>query len=290
MMLFVRAILWAVTLYLLYCGLLFVFQRRVMYPTKLIQPLELPEKTAKKIEKIWLTSRQGKTETWFFPPATGSGDGPAPAVIFAHGNAELIDGLPYEFDWLTDEGVALLFVEYPGYGRSEGHPTQLRIMETLLAAYDMLAQRPEINPDKIIFFGRSLGGGAICTIADKRPSAGMVLISTFTDARSFAANYLVPGFLIRDVYDNLSVLKAYPKPVLIVHGKYDEVVPYSHAVKLATAAHQATLIPYAVGHNDCPPDHLRFRQDLLPFFNKLGIVTKDPTPRVLKSKNEIKSY
>lgn len=284
MLFFIRAILWAITLYLLYCGLLFVFQRRVMYPTKLIQPLEPPEKTYEKIKKIWLTSSRGKTETWFFPPATGTEDGPAPAIIFAHGNAELIDSLAYEFEWLTGEGFALLFVEYPGYGRSEGHPTQARIMETLLAAYDMLVQQPGINPNKIILFGRSIGGGAICTIADKRPSAGMILISTFTDTRSFATHYLAPGFLIRDVYDNLSILKAYPNPVLIAHGKYDEVVPFSHAVKLAAAAHLATLIPYAVGHGDCPPDHLQFRLDLLPFFRELGIVTKDPTPRISKSK------
>lgn len=279
-----RSLFWAVALYLLYCGLLFIFQRRVMYPRHFVQPLEYPaSRIADKIERIWLTTGERKTEAWFLPPAAGTGDGPAPAIIFAHGNAELIDGLPYEFDWLTEEGFALLFVEYPGYGRSEGHPTQKTIMETLLGAYDMLAERPDVHPEKIILFGRSLGGGAISTIADKRPSAGMILISTFTDTRAFAVNFLAPGFLIRDGYDTQSTLKAYRKPVLIVHGKYDDVVPYSHALKLSAAANQGTLITYAAGHNDCPPDSLQFRQDLLPFFRKLGIITKNATPRVPKA-------
>jgi dipeptidyl aminopeptidase/acylaminoacyl peptidase len=283
MQILVRTFFWAITLYLLYCGLLFVLQRRLMYPVNLIQPIEVPSKIADRIEKIWLTTEQGKTETWFLPPATGSGNGRAPAIIFAHGNAELIDGLPDEFDWLTEDGFALVFVEYPGYGRSQGRPTQQNIRETLLAAYDWLVQRPDIHPDKIILFGRSLGGGTISTIADKRPNAGMILISTFTDASGFAVNYLAPGFLVRDSYDTVSILKTYPNPVLIVHGKYDDVVPYSHAVKLAAATNQGTLITYAAGHNDCPPDHLQFRQDLLPFFRKLGITPQNPTPRVLKA-------
>jgi dipeptidyl aminopeptidase/acylaminoacyl peptidase len=282
MQILLRSLCWAVALYLLYCGLLFLFQRRLMYPTHLIQPLELPSKMADKIEKLWLTTRQGKTETWYLAPVTGAGNEPAPAIIFAHGNAELMDGFPYEFDWLSEEGFALLFVEYPGYGRSQGRPTQQNIMETLLAAYDMLAKRSDINPEKIILFGRSLGGGTISTIANKRPSAGMILISTFTDTRAFAVDYLAPGFLIRDTYDTLSVLKAYRNPILIVHGKYDDVVPYSHAIKLAAAASQGTLITYVGGHNNCPPDYLQFRQDLLPFFRKLGMITKDPTPRVSK--------
>ncbi|MFH0729106.1 MAG: alpha/beta fold hydrolase [Pseudomonadota bacterium] len=283
MQILLRTLFWAVTLYCLYCALLFVLQRRLMYPANLVEPLEIPSGIAGKIEKSWLTTDQGKTETWFLPPAAGAGNGRAPAILFAHGNAELIDGLPDEFDWLTEDGFALLFVEYPGYGRSQGHPTQQNIMETLLAAYDMLVQRPDVNPDKIILCGRSLGGGTISTIADKRPSAGMILISTFTDTRSFAVNYLAPGFLVRDSYDTISILKAYPNPVLIVHGRYDDVVPYSHAVKLAAATKRATLITYASGHIDCPPDDLQFRQDLLPFFHTLGIILHNPTPRVRKT-------
>jgi pimeloyl-ACP methyl ester carboxylesterase len=284
MQILVRAFFWAIALYLLYCGLLFLFQRRLMYPVNLIQPTEIPSGIAEKIERDWLMTAQGKTETWFLPPAAGSRNGRAPAIIFAHGNAELMDGLPDEFDWLTEDGFALLFVEYPGYGRSQGRPTQRNIMETLLAAYDMLVQRPDVNPDQIILFGRSLGGGAISTIADKRPSAGMILISTFTDTRGFAAHYLAPGILVLDPYDTLSVLKTYSNPVLIVHGRYDDVVPYSHAVTLAAGTTRGTLITYAGGHNDCPPDYLQFRQDLLPFFHSLGIVPRNLTPRVSKTR------
>lgn len=282
--LLLKLLSWTFIIYCVYCGILFVMQRRIIYPAHLIQPAELSESLHRKIEPIWIQTRHGKTETWFIPAAVGTGDGPTPAIILAHGNAELIDGLPFEFDWLAEEGVALLFVEYPGYGRSEGNPSRESIMETFLAAYDMLVKCPGIDPDKIILFGRSLGGGAICTIANKRPSAGMILISTFTDTREFASGFLVPRFLVLDIYDNFTVVKNYANPIAVFHGKYDELIPYHHAQKLSAAAARGTLTTYAAGHNDCPPDNIQFRQDLLPFFKKTGITLKDSDPRIVKDR------
>jgi uncharacterized protein len=198
--------------------------------------------------------------------------GKAPLIIIAHGNAEIIDGLPDEFDWLTDYGFALLLVEYPGYGRSEGTPSQARIAKVLLDAYDTVIQRPDIDPMRIILLGRSLGGGTICTLADQRPSAGLILISTFTDIKRFAKNYLAPSFLVRDTYDNNAVLEHYLKPVLIIHGSKDTVVPYNHALQLSRTAKNATLITYDCGHDDCPPDNKKFSEDLFLFFRKAGIL------------------
>ncbi|MBW2365992.1 MAG: alpha/beta hydrolase [Deltaproteobacteria bacterium] len=203
-------------------------------------------------KRIWLNTRFGKVETWLLAPPEGQDSKPFPVVIFAHGNGELIDYWPGELKKFTDLGLGVLLVEYPGYGRSEGSPSQKSIAETFEAAYDMLIAREDIDTHRIIFFGRSVGGGAVCDLAAKRPSAALILMSTFTGTRSFAPKYLVPGFLIRDPFDNLTVIRTYTNPVLIMHGKFDEIIPYAHGKTLYETAKNGKMITYLSGHNDCP--------------------------------------
>jgi uncharacterized protein len=279
----IRGLYWAFFCYIAYCGLLYVFQRRLMYPAYLIQPGPIPESLVSKIERTWISTPFGKVECWFLRPTDYHSPRKAPLIIIAHGNAEIIDGLPDEFDWLTGRGFALLLVEYPGYGRSDGAPSQEHIADILTAAYDTIIRRPDIDPMQIILLGRSLGGGTICTLADQRPSAGLILISTFTDTTSFAKSYLAPGFLVRDTYNNKSVLERYSKPVLIIHGTRDKVVPYDHALRLSRAAKDATLVTYDCGHDDCPPDNGKFSEDLFLFFRKINIM---PTGAVEKEKKD----
>jgi len=243
-----------------------------MFPRYQIPQPPSTEMNIAGLEKIWLDTAVGKVEAWFIPPLRHHAGTPAPAVIFGHGNGELIDFWPEELIRFTQFGLALLLVEYPGYGRSAGKPTQSSITETFTAAYDNLMSRPDVDPKRIILFGRSLGGGAVCTLARHRPSAALLLMSTFISARSFAKNFLVPPFMVRDPFDNLAVVKNYPNPVLILHGKHDTVIAYSHAKALHAAGKQAELITYNAGHNDCPPDWNVFWQDVEGFLRKNGII------------------
>jgi len=262
---------WGLLLYLVYCCFLFLVQRHVLFPRHLIEtPPEL-EKNTSGIEKRWLTTNFGKIETWFLPATRPGGSGPSPAVIFAHGNGELIDFWPAELEKFTHLGIGVLLVEYPGYGRSEGRPSQQSIEEAFVTAYDLLVQRADVDASKIILIGRSIGGGAVCLLADKRPSAALILMSTFTSARSFAPRYLVPGFLMRDPLDNLSVVESYPNPVLIIHGNHDETIPYRHGVSLFKAAKNGKMITYDSGHNDCPPNWDQFWQDVESYLHSIGL-------------------
>jgi fermentation-respiration switch protein FrsA (DUF1100 family) len=97
-------------------------------------------------------------------------------------------------------------------------------------------------------------------------------MSMFTDARCFAKRYLAPSFLVRDPFDNLSVVKNYPAPVLIIHGRHDPVIPYSHGIALHKAAKQGQLIAYEAGHNDCPPDWKVFWQQIQSFLGGNKII------------------
>jgi fermentation-respiration switch protein FrsA (DUF1100 family) len=226
------------------------------------------------METIWLNTEFGKVEAWFLPPIPDGVSSPAPAIIFGHGNGELIDYWPQELQMFTRLGIGLLLVEYPGYGRSEGSPSQDSIAKTFMTAYDVLSTRQDIDPSRIIFLGRSLGGGALCALAEKRPSAALILMSAFTSVRSLAKRYLAPPFLVRDPFDNLAVVKNYPNPVLIIHGSHDTIIPFSHGKALHQAAKQGEMITYNAGHNDCPPDWDVFRRDVEGFLLENNIISR----------------
>ena len=260
-----KYILWPVILYLAYCGFLFLLQRQIMFPRNQIpQPVQSQPKIGG-LEKIWLAIDGGKVEAWFLPPVDAPAKTPAPAVIFGHGNGELIDFWPEELERFTRLGIALLLVEYPGYGRSAGNPSEKSITQTFVAAYDKLTSRKDIDPARIVFFGRSMGGGAVCALARHRPSAAIILMSTFTSAKALAKKFLLPPFLVRDPFDNLAVVKSYPGPVLIIHGRHDSIIPFSHGKALREAAQQGEIIAYNAGHNDCPPDWNVFWKDVEGF-------------------------
>jgi fermentation-respiration switch protein FrsA (DUF1100 family) len=260
----------ALLVYAGYCVLLFFMQRHVLFPRYLIPRASLPDVKALGVEPWSLETSFGKVDAWYLPPAAGAE--PAPAVIFGHGNGELIDYWPGELKGFASMGMGLLLVEYPGYGRSAGCPSQKSISETFTLAYDRLVARPDVDPGRIVLFGRSLGGGAVCDLARKRPSAALVLMSCFKSVSAFAHRYLAPAFLIRDPFDNLSAVRHYPGPVLVIHGNADEVVPFGHGRALHAAAENGTMIVYEAGHNDCPPDWGVFWRDMQDFLRKNRIL------------------
>ncbi len=251
--------------YIAYCGFLFIMQRQMMFPRALIPSPPDSVRHTPGLEIIWLDTGFGKVEAWYFAPTSEAVRRPAPVVIFAHGNAELIDFWPAELKTFTKLGWGLLLVEYPGYGRSAGSPSQESITQIFIAAYDSLAERKDIDSDRIVLFGRSLGGGAVCALAADRPSKALILMSTFTSVRSFATRYLVPKFLVRDPFDNLEVVGNYKEPILILHGEHDSVIPYAHGEALHKAAPHSKFITYDAGHNDCPPDWRIFWKDVASF-------------------------
>ncbi len=253
-------------------------QRQIIFPRSQIPYPSGAEKIIPELDKIWLTTHSGKIETWFMPPLNTNSSKrapakPAPAVIFGHGNAELIDFCPEELKEFTRIGIGVLLIEYPGYGRSEGSPSQKSISHAFNAGYDYLVSRKDVDPNRIILFGRSLGGGAVCELASNKPSAALILQSAFTSVRSFASRFLAPGFLVRDPFDNLSVVSAYTGHVLIIHGKNDDIIPFSHGKALYEKCLKGKMIAYDCSHNDCPPDYVIFWKDIETFLNEVGIIT-----------------
>lgn len=190
-------------------------------------------------------------EAWYLPPL-GASTERSGALVFSHGNGELIDFWASAFQPAREWGVGVLLVEYPGYGRSKGKPSQASITDAVTSAYDLLAARPDVDPARIVAYGRSVGGGAACALAARRDLAALILESSFTGVRPLARRLGVPGFLVLDPFDNLGVVRGFERPVLIIHGERDEIIPVGHARELDAAAKDSSLHLLPCGHNDCP--------------------------------------
>lgn len=238
-----------VTALVLYGVLVHLLQRSVLFPGRRVGVAGTgPEAVGGEV--AWLSRPEGEVEVWFLPAHRSAG--PGPTLVFAHGNGELIDDWLHEFEAPRSWGLSILLVEYPGYGRSGGRPSERSITGAMIAAHDWVRTRPEADPERIVAFGRSVGGGAAAALAMTRPVAALVLESAFTSVRAMARRQAVPGFLIRDPFDNLGAVRRYQGPVLIVHGARDAIVPPSHARALHAAATDAELHLLDCGHNDCP--------------------------------------
>ena len=269
----IKTLGWIALIYISYCLFLFLVQRHMLFPRYMIPDVDQVAYPARPDREIlWIEGSFGKVEAWLLKPPGFSPAKPAPLVIFAHGNAERIEYAVDEMARFQQLGLAVLLVEYPGYGRSEGSPSQANITDAFVSAYDQMSKRSDIKADKIVLYGRSIGGGAICSLLSQRPAAAVILMSTFTSVRAFAPRYLAPPFLVRDPFDNLAAIRKYSGPLLLMHGKNDEIIPHAHSQKLLKAAPQARLISYDCGHNDCPPDWRIFWQEIESFLRQAGIL------------------
>jgi fermentation-respiration switch protein FrsA (DUF1100 family) len=230
-------------------ALVFRLERALLFPRPVASEDDEGWRQAS-AQRLWVDVPGGKSEVWWLPPLRASAR-PAAVLVFAHGNAELIDSWAHAFDEPRRWGLGCLLVEYPGYGRSGGSPSEASITQAMTGAYDVATTLPGVDPKRIVAYGRSLGGGAACALVRHRPVAALVLESTFTSVRSFLHPRL-PGFLVPDPFDNLSVVRSYAGPLLIVHGTRDELIPAAHAQQLHQVAPGSELVFEPCGHNDCP--------------------------------------
>lgn len=239
-------VLWAI-LYLVYLLVLFCCQRKLIFPGVNTRVEAKPPVQAGL--EVWpLMTPAGCVEAFFLPSSAPAREGRSQALIFAHGNGEVIDEWIGEFDSFRELGFSVLLVEYPGYGRSAGAPSSDSIRRAMLTAYDRLAADPRVDPTRIIGLGESLGGGAICALSRERPLRALILQSTFPSLKMFAARYLAPSFLMRDEFENEAALRAFAGPVLVMHGRHDTLVPWRQSQRLAAASARSTFKLYNCGH------------------------------------------
>lgn len=270
-----------VTLVLGYFALLTIgcfSQGRLMFPRHFAGPARVDAASVGGIEEVWLTADDGeRIVAWFMPGDGRTPDSPGPAVVFAHGNGELIDDNIGIANMYARWGVSSIMVEYRGYGRAPGTPGQREIVGDFVAFHDWLIARPEVDPALIAFHGRSLGGGVASALAAHRKPAAMVLESTFTSAVAMAERYLFAPMLLRHPFRSDAVLPTLGVPVLIMHGTSDYIIPVEHGRTLNRIIPGSRFVPFDSGHNDlAASDRALYEREIHDHLVRAGLIPPPP--------------
>ena len=211
-------------------------------------------------EDVFFPGPDGTTlHGWFFPAVTKD-PGPHPAVLHCHGNAGNIDGHAEYSMFLATKGYGVFVFDYRGYGASEPGPHHRHaLMTDTRAALDAMAKRSDVDPERIGVLGVSIGCvfAAHLAATDSRVKA-CVLAAPFASWPSIAGTHapVLGPVLVRGGLDPVdSVRGMQGKPLLVVHGDADEIIPVSHGERVVTAATsagvRATFLPRpGVHHND----------------------------------------
>ena len=253
-----RAIGWAVALplaYALWLATLFAAQDFLVFPGVLRTSRGDEAHIDPAIEQITLTAANGdQVVAWFQTGEGRSPESPGPAVISFGGNGDIVEQRWSACQPYTERGLSVLAVEYRGYGRSAGWPSADRLREDAVAFYDWLAQRPEVDPTRIVAHGHSLGGGVAFALADQRPLVALIAESTFKNTRDRTAQYGAPQWLLRHRFPSDQIAPKLHFPILLMHGRYDGTTPIEDSRRLRQLAPNARLTELECGHSDSHTD------------------------------------
>lgn len=219
-----------------------------------------------RIEDVWLTAADGtRLHARLLPH-----DGGAGPVLFSHGNGGNVSYYGPTMHALRRQlGRPVLVYDYPGYGKSEGSPSEAGCYAAGEAAYRWLTETRGAPPGRVVLLGESLGSGVAVELATRHDHAALVLLYPFTSlpaAAKWHYPWLPCGTFMSNRFDNLSKIGRCRRPVFVVHGTDDTVVPFDHGQRLYEAANEPKrFLAVQGGMHGCElgdPDYADLRQFL----------------------------
>lgn len=222
----------------------------IFFPSKFPAGYWQPEAFGLAVRDCYFKTADGvQLHGWFV-----KNDNAIATLIWCTGNAGNISDRLDHLARLVKLPINVFIFGYRGYGKSAGSPDEEGVYQDALAAYDYLRSLPEVQSNKIILFGQSLGGAVAVDLATKRPAAGLILESTFTAAADMAwAAYGLPlHLIIKTKFQSIKKIKQINIPVLMIHGDRDRTVPLRLGQKLFDAANEPKEFYEIAGadHND----------------------------------------
>jgi fermentation-respiration switch protein FrsA (DUF1100 family) len=246
------AALVAVAAAVLLLSLLWVFQRRLVYfPSR--APLPPASQVLTGARDVTLRTADGlELGAWFVPAREPDRN---LAVLVAAGNAGDRSVRAPLASSLADQGLAVLLFDYRGYGGNPGSPTEHGLGQDVRAARAFLVAEVGVPPERILYYGESLGAAVVVELATEHPPAGLVLRSPFVDLASVAREhypFLPAGLLLRDRYPVVDGLATVRVPTAVVYGTRDSIVPPAQSRRVAEAAAGPVRLVAVNGadHND----------------------------------------
>lgn len=248
----------------------FYFPDRVLYGT--------PADVGLKYEQVAFASADGTRLGGWFIPAAGYGD-PRNAkgtVIHFHGNAQNMSAHLESVRWLPYRGFNLFVFDYRGYGASQGRPEPKGVFEDANAALDYVRSRADVDGQRLLVLGQSLGGANAIAVVGSGNRAGVKAIAIEATFFSYSriADHNMPGAgaFFDDTYSaERYVDKLAPIPLLLLHGTSDFVVPYAHSLRLFDKAREPrTLVTIQGGEHleaFSPRFDGKYQQVLVDFYD-----------------------
>jgi fermentation-respiration switch protein FrsA (DUF1100 family) len=232
-----------------FLALLFFNQSKMVYLPQRDMAAS-PTAIGLRYEEVSFKAKDGvRLHGWFIPSDSARG-----VLLFCHGNAGNISHRLDSISIFHRLGLSVFIFDYRGYGRSEGEPTEEGTYSDAEGAWDYLIREKRTPPQSIVIFGRSLGGSIAARTAKNQPAGALILESAFSSFRDAAEDvypWLPVRFLARYDYDTAAFVARIRCPVLIIHSRDDELIPFRHGERLFTAAKDPkAFLEIIGGHND----------------------------------------
>ena len=200
------------------------------------------------VSRHWIESGRGRIDGILVKPA---GVEAKTAVLICHGIGEAVEHWHGVQRMLAAEGAASLVFDYVGYGRSRGRATSRQCERDAVAAFEFLEKM--VPGREIAVLGFSMGSGVALGILDRVKPGALVLAGSFTSFEAAAISIGFPRqlrFLVPKIWRNDEALKAWARPLTIVHGDRDELFPVEMAQRLADGCGELAelIVVPGVGH------------------------------------------
>ncbi len=223
-------------------------ERGIFQPTRDVELA--PEDVGLRGEDVFLDTEDGVRIHAYWLPAPAADR----AILFLHGNAGNASHRLPNAAALVGLACHVLLLDYRGYGRSEGKPSEQGSYRDARAALDHLLGERGIPADRVVIFGRSLGGAVAVDLAQGRALAGVVLESTFTSAGAVARTIFgrPAAWLMGNRFDSAGKIADLRSPLLFFHGDRDDIVPFELGQQLFELAPEPKAFETirGAGHND----------------------------------------
>jgi len=201
-----------------------------------------------------LTDDGARIHGWFIPYDRASDMQKPATLLFLHGNAGNISHRLDSIKLFNNLGLNILIIDYRGYGQSTGKPTETGTYQDAEAAWHYLTATRGIKENKIILFGRSLGGSVAAWLAGQHTPAALIVESSFSSVPSMGQRiypFLPVRLLSRFQYNTKEYVKEVNCPVLVAHSRDDDIIPYEEGRDIFNAAHEPKkFLEMQGGHND----------------------------------------
>jgi fermentation-respiration switch protein FrsA (DUF1100 family) len=223
--------------------------RMIYFPARDLE--RTPADLGLAFEDVRLETADGEQiHGWYLPASSSS----TLTVLFLHGNAGNISHRFEKLAVFRALGADVLIIDYRGYGRSTGKPTERGTYRDADAAYEYLVATHGLDPKRVVLYGESLGAAVAVDVAARKPVGGLVLESVFSSGVDVAQEmfpFLPVRLLVRNRYESVKKIGAVQAPVLILHSRDDEFFRWHHPQRLYDAATgPKKLVELRGGHND----------------------------------------